>query len=220
MPRVLKSGRVAVSGRVAIPTKENLILDSENMGSANWASGLTTVVTGQSDPFGGTGAVQIVEAAGSGTHVRRTAATYAFKNGVLYTLSTYLKAGSSPYGGLYIDAGATVSAVWNLSTGARTQFSSSNTALEAILTRETSLGSGWYRVEMCVRSRVNTGVFLQVCGSSNGTAVSYAGNTAQNFYSTATQFCRGNRAGLRATTTSSTVVGPIRNKAYQRSLVS
>ena len=115
----------------------NLLPQSNTFSNAAWSKLSSSITTGQSDPFGGTAASKLVEAAATAQHyVAQNTGLGTFSGGGIFTV--YAKA-----------AERTKIYVWNDWTGQGVKFdlSNGNTISSSGATGgSTSLGNGWYQL--------------------------------------------------------------------------
>jgi hypothetical protein len=178
------TGSVLLNG-----TGQNLLLQSNSLTNASWATSVASVTGSQTDPFGGTTAALITAtatgAAGIGQSPTLTSQTY--------TLSVYAKAGTSTWLRLFGPYPTSSFAWFNLSTGV---LGTVQTGLTATIT---SVGNGWYR---CSMTGIGNGAIgLRIADADNSTTAT-SGTTA---YFCAPQLEIGSTANTYTPTTTTAI---------------
>lgn len=143
----------------------------------------TTRVGGQSDPLGGTNAIRVVEAAVLDFHTVFYTTLVPLEADRIYCPSVFLQAGTRTFAGLFISftGGATLQALWNLTTGAVAPLNTITASAGTMLARGSqSYGGNWWRVWFAFRKiGADPGVNIQMCGGgAAGVATNYLGTGA------------------------------------------
>lgn len=153
-------------------TGNNLILQSQTVDNASWTKERTTISADSTVAPNGTTTADTITADGtSGTHT--IAQSISFINGLTYTYSTYLKAGTNNFAQLRTVGSVVVNgfANFDLSTGVL------GTVGTGVTASITSASSGWYRCSITFTSIVTASNPVYTLIVTSGTAVNAESNT-------------------------------------------
>jgi hypothetical protein len=196
----------------------NLLLNSENLGSTDWAANNSSVaVNDTTAPDGAATADKITASSGSANHEVFTDEINGNVASVLYTASAYLKAGTHQYASLCLNswdnsnewAATTV----DLSGGTITQETAGAGATHVDATI-TSMGSGWYRVSTTASDIEGVGIYLTIIIPNNGTpthgnfaAVTWNAAGTETIFAWGAQVNRGYEPTAYIATTTAAKIG-------------
>lgn len=176
--------QATAAARPLLSARVNLLNYSQGFSNAEWTKGDATVLSGYSDPQGGTAAFKIMETATTAAHNILQAKTIA--TSILFSAGVYLKAGERTWAQL-VTATSGVTRIWvNLSTGALG-------TLENITAPEISVtdaGGGWWRV-VFTKTSVNTNGELYVATADADGSNVYLGDPTKGIYAYGAQFNLG-----------------------------
>ena len=137
--------------------EQNLLVYSQDYTQSAWQKqNLTNTANSTTSPDGTTTASTLTASAGSAFHILNSFPATNIGTGT-YTVSAYLKAGTSNFCSLnvFTSAGGWCTATFNLSTVAVTQ-TTGTVAFVYVGATITSVGSSWYRVTLTFTSTVTT----------------------------------------------------------------
>jgi len=159
-------------GVTTAKAEENLLTYSQEFDNAAWSKNNTTVTANTTTaPDGTTTADTITDNATSASHSAFLGVASIITAGTTYTLSCYLKAGTSNYGYLSLQDAATpqryFAADFDLS-GGTVRTSAAGTSGTLTSATITSVGSGWYRC-VIIGQVAAVGTTRFVVGVSDGT---------------------------------------------------
>jgi hypothetical protein len=183
--RDFNGATLACNGLLVEEQRTNLLLYSADLlNAAYWSlyAGATRAANSIVSPDGLTTSYTVT---GSGSNFSSLYQNSASTNGLAYTSSVYVKAGTAPFALILLDAG--LSARWvNLSTGEIT--GSSGPVLSAVAT---PVGNGWYRVAIAytATSTANAGLFVgpasaSLSQTSTGTIYAWSPQTELGSFAT------------------------------------
>jgi hypothetical protein len=161
--------------------RTNLLTYSENFDNAAWGKVRTTIAANiTTAPDGILTADMVVEdTTATNTH-RLDSSAITVTNGVTYTFSIYVKAGSRYSFDLYIEDVGVSGAYFNLNTGTISAPQSAGFTDVSSTALITSIGNGWYR---CSVIRVSAGTSsFPALRISNGTSTTYTGDGISGLY--------------------------------------
>lgn len=202
----------------------NLVLQSNDASTATWNKQGTTVTTNQTTAPDGTNTAQFVNEGGGGLSVHRVyqlLAIPAASRGVL-TGSVYLKQGLNRTHGfmslLTRTSGGgfcTYTIVVDLTNGTVTSTNDANSNTVNPSYSVTSVGSGWYRLQVTATTQLisgNDGMAFGVSNSATPTYLSgypeYTGTNNNGVYAWGAQIVQGSSALLYVATGASSVGTP------------
>jgi hypothetical protein len=195
--------------------RTNLLLQSENF-SASWSLlRLTNTADALVSPDGRVNADLLLDTAVAGTHVAIQTITKAASS-IVYTASVYLKAGVRTLGELRVSdqAGNGVRNTFNLTAGTVGTPSAFGTGFTAGTSTITSVGNGWYRVDLVATSNSATTLGHEIYIADAGGTTSYTGN-GSGFYAWGAQL----EAGAFATSYIPTVASQVTRAADSASMI-
>lgn len=163
--------------------RTNLILQSENFGSASWTPLRLTVSTPSiTAPDGTSPTDQLLDTAVAGTHVVIQTISKAASS-LTYTTSVFLKANVRTLGELRLSdqSGNGVRNTFNLSNGTIGSPSTFGTGFTAGQSSITPVGSDWYRVTMTATTNTATTLGMEIYIADASGNTSYTGN-GSGFY--------------------------------------
>lgn len=180
---------------LTVPLWVNNAKDSENNQGAAWVNtGLTTVVSGVSDPLGGTAAFKLPESAGGTSHRAVNSGT-ATLVGAVYTASIYVKAAERTWCVFSIDNDSKY-ASFDIGNGVL------GTTVVGDITRTiTSAGNGWYRITITFTAGVVNASPALYIATGNATFL-YSGTLNSGIYCFRLQLQFGSVATTYRPTTS------------------
>jgi hypothetical protein len=185
------TGSVLLNG-----TGQNLVTYSSTL-TTGWGNNSTTFTSGQTDPFGGTGAVLLNNGTANALHYFNQSFTSAAQP---YTASVYVKAGTANFAGITLYTnGAFYGAGFNLTTGAFT----SNILSAPTTYSSTNIGNGWWRISATITAGAGTN-YHNTFISEDGTSWSYTG-TSKTIYIAAPQVEVGTAMNAYTPTTSAAI---------------
>jgi hypothetical protein len=184
------TGSVLLNG-----TGQNLVTYSSTL-AGNWYNNQTTFTTGQTDPFGGTGAILLNNGTANNYHYLAVNATLSAQP---YTFSAYIKAGTANYVGIVLYTTGFYGAGFNLTTGAFT----SNATLAPTTYSITNVGNGWWRISATVTAIAGLN-YPCILISEDGTTWVYTG-TSKTIYIAAPQLEVGTAMNAYVPTTTATI---------------
>ncbi len=172
----------------------NLLLYSNNFSNAtSWPKTGTTALISTTTAPDGTFAYAIAETSAAGAH--RTQQTLATSVAV-HTVSIYAKAATRNWLLILMSGGVNIGRFFDLSAGVLGSTYSGAPTNSLI----TDAGGGWYKCQITFTSTVAP--ILQLYLSTDGTSISYAGNSSEAIYIWNSQFQLGSTATDYIPTTS------------------
>lgn len=133
-------------GKTKVLADQNICPKSNNITSSEWNVFRNTITTGQSDPFGGTGAVKITgdgnNGVGTGIYVGLNYSGEAWE-GNEFTLSVYAKSDQTHYMYIGHNNGTTQAAAFDVSGSGNTIATPTNHTASIV-----DIGDGWKRVSI------------------------------------------------------------------------
>lgn len=133
-----------------------------------------SLVAGQTDPFGGTAAVSLVEDNTAGNTHGAVNSPPGVISGLVSTCTIYAKAGTRTWCFLGDAVAGNGGAYFNLSTGAIGTLSGGATAVSAV-----SAGGGWFKLSVTV-ALPNSSISIFLATADNGAV--YAGDSVSNIF--------------------------------------
>ena len=146
--------RIGVNGYVSELGATNLLANSVGMTGTGWTGQNTTVTANNATAPDGTLTASLntatgTSATGAGNY---TSTGITVASGTQYTASAYFKGGTATYGVLNVNhgpSGGYIAAVFNHTTGVITSVGLlAGTMFNSVTTKSTSIGNGWWRVEI------------------------------------------------------------------------
>jgi hypothetical protein len=206
---------LAPKGLLIEEQRANLILQSENF-SASWSLlRMTNTADALVSPDGRLTADLLLDTAVAGTHVAIQIITKAASS-IVYTASVYLKAGVRTLGELRVSdqAGNGVRNTFNLAAGTVGTPSAFGIGFTAGTSTITSVGNGWYRVDLVVTSNIAVTLGQEIYIADGSGNTSYTGN-GSGFYAWGAQL----EAGAFATSYIPTVASQVTRAADSASMI-
>ncbi len=163
----LETGSVATTFTPVSPAVTNFALRSQT--PASWSSFQTTQTNNTTTAPDGTTTAGTITTSVTGNSNAYLASSYTSVAGTIFTVSTYLKAGSTGFG--YLSVGAFpnyATIIVNLNTGAITQSGSSG-AMSILTTSITFITNGWYRVSMTINPTSAFNQVISIASALTGT---------------------------------------------------
>jgi hypothetical protein len=164
----------------------NLLLRSEELDNASWASVNTNVTANAIAAPNGTVTADLITSNTATSNSKRRQQSTTIIASTLYTLTCYLKLANSsvPHAGLSLtsnaDASTYVTARWNLSTGVNT-LGTANGGFTFTSQSITSIGDDWYRCSVTGIISSATDMTIVIYGSPSGTSIGSGLRGAQSF---------------------------------------
>lgn len=188
-------------GKSVVKAEENLAAYSQELSNAFWSVGANVTLNAAVAPDGTSTANKVAETNSTG------AAFLVYRSftgdSKTYTVSAYMKAAESNYGGLRIDTGINEVVMFDLAAGVIC--GGYNSAYAPTIT---AVGNGWYR---CTATRtVTTGTWYYCfCVGQNATTSVYNGNGTRGIYIWGAQLEQRSYATAYTPTTGSAITNYI-----------
>ena len=184
----------------------NLLLQGSNLGDASWTAVGLTSRNASTDPNGLNQAVELNEDASTSVHIVRQFTSQNL-NGLVYTVSVYMKAGTNRTIGFIRDNNVSGDAVvfYTLTGSGSTTIAESSWGIVPSIT---FVGGGWYRCVFTIKAASTAN--LQI-GTAKGTAYgdwSFAGTVGNSIYVWGAQLNPGSTAQTYYPTTTAAYHAP------------